>query len=210
MPQRKDDEGRGGEEGGLTDNSAISLISGGIDSPVASYLMLRKGVRLSFLHFYKSESDLEKLKKLVSVLKGYGRVERVYVARHSDLFPRDFGRYNCVYCKILMLKTAEMLCEREDMQAIVMGDNLGQVASQTLDNMLAISKAVSYPIIRPLIGFDKEEIIAIARRIGTYDISIREQYSCPFLPKRPVTKAKVSEIDYSVEPEASVEVLEIL
>lgn len=193
----------------MKENSAISLISGGIDSPVASYLMLKKGVELSFLHFYKNERDLEKLKRLVSVLKNYGRVERVYVAKHSDLFDQDFGRYSCVYCKILMLKTAEMLCEREGMQAIIMGDNLGQVASQTLDNMLAITRAVRVPVIRPLIGFDKEEIIAIAKRIGTYEISIKEQYSCPFLPKRPVTKARVDEIDYSVKPDVEVEVIEV-
>ena len=193
----------------MRENSALSLISGGIDSPVASYLMLRKGVELSLLHFYKSERDIEKLKSLVRVLKGYGDVERVYVARHSDLLRRDFGRYTCIYCKMLMLKAAELLCEKEGLQVIVMGDNLGQVASQTLDNMLVISRAVEIPVIRPLVGFDKEEIIEIARKIGTYEISIKEQYSCPYLPKRPVTRARVEDIDYSVVPEVGFDVLEV-
>ncbi|WP_456369986.1 hypothetical protein [Geoglobus sp.] len=193
----------------MKENSAVSLISGGIDSPVASYLMLRRGVELSFLHFYRRKEDLEKLRKLLEVLKGYGKVGVVYVARHSDLFDRDFGRYNCVYCKILMLKTAESICERDGLQAIIMGDNLGQVASQTLDNMLAISRAVSYPIIRPLVGLDKEEIIRVAREIGTYGISITGQYSCPFLPKRPVIRARVESIDYSVVPKAKLSVLEL-
>ncbi len=209
MSAGQDDEDCGGEKGRLKANSAVSLISGGIDSPVASYLMLRKGVELSFLHFYRREEDLEKLRKLLEVLKGYGKVGVVYVARHSDLFDRDFGRYNCVYCKILMLKTAESICERDGLQAIVMGDNLGQVASQTLDNMLAISRAVSYPIIRPLVGLDKEEIIRVAREIGTYEISITGQYSCPFLPKRPVTRARVESVDYSVVPKAKLSVLEL-
>ena len=193
----------------MRENSALSLISGGIDSPVASYLMLRKGAELSLLHFYKSERDIEKLKNLVKVLKGYGDVERVYVARHSDLLGRDFGRYTCIYCKMLMLKAAELLCEKEGLQVIVMGDNLGQVASQTLDNMLVISRAVKIPVIRPLVGFDKEEIIEIARKIGTYEISIKEQYSCPYLPKRPVTRARVEDIDYSVVPEVGFDVLEV-
>ncbi len=209
MSAGQDYEDRGGEKGRLKENSAVSLISGGIDSPVASYLMLRRGVELSFLHFYRRKEDLEKLRKLLEVLKGYGKVGVVYVARHSDLFDRDFGRYNCVYCKILMLKTAESICERDGLQAIIMGDNLGQVASQTLDNMLAISRAVSYPIIRPLVGLDKEEIIRVAREIGTYGISITGQYSCPFLPKRPVIRARVESIDYSVVPKAKLSVLEL-
>lgn len=186
--------------------SVLSLISGGIDSPVATYLMLKKGVRTHILHFYRDKGDLEKLKEVLKVLKKYGNIGRVFVAEHSKLFVRDFGRFNCIYCKILMVKTAEKLCKEHGCSAIVMGDNLGQVASQTLDNMLVISRASKIPIIRPLIGFDKEEIIEIAKNIGTYEISIKSR-GCPFLPKNPVTKANPEKINYDIDANVDLEEL---
>lgn len=184
---------------------AISLISGGIDSPVATYLMLRKGVEVILLHFYKSDEDIVKIRKIAEKLREYGKIAGFYAVRHSDLFKRDYGRYNCIYCKILMVKTAEILCREKNCHGIIMGDNLGQVASQTLDNMLVISRAVKVPILRPLVGLDKEEIIDIAKRISTYEISIEHQYRCPFLPKNPVTKANPENIDYSKTPEVEFE-----
>ncbi len=189
--------------------SVLSLISGGIDSPVATFLMLKKGVHTHILHFYRDEEDLKKLKEILDILKNQGNLGRIFVAEHSKLFVRNFGRYNCIYCKILMVKVAEKLCKKAGGSAIVMGDNLGQVASQTLDNMLAISKATKIPIIRPLIGFDKEEIIEIAKKIGIYEISIKSQRRCPFLPKNPITKAKIEKIDYNIDVDLDVEELNL-
>ena len=189
--------------------SVLSLISGGIDSPVATYLMLKKGVRVHTLHFYRDKGNLKKLEEILGVLKNHGNLGRNFVAEHSKLFVKNFGRYNCIYCKILMVKVAERLCKEIGSSAIVMGDNLGQVATQTLENMLVISKAVKTPIIRPLIGLDKEEIIEIAKRIGTYEISIKSKKKCPFLPKNPVTKARIEKIDYGIDVDLEIEELNL-
>ena len=185
----------------------LSLISTGIDSPIATYLMLRKGINAILLNFYRDRDELDRLLEIAKVLSNYGRIEKILVAEHSKIFTRNFGRYSCIYCKISMLKVAEKICNEFRCHAIVTGDNLGQVASQTLDNMLVVSKATKIPIIRPLIGFDKEEIVNIAKEIGTYEISIKSQKKCPFLPKNPATSAKPDKIDFSIEVDVDVEEL---
>jgi thiamine biosynthesis protein ThiI len=103
-------------------------------------------------------------------------------------------KFTCVFCKRMMLRYAEKIAELYNADAIVTGDNLGQVASQTLQNIKTIEEAVKIPILRPLIGFDKEEIIKIAKEIGTYEISIKPSRGCSAVPNKPSTMAKIDKI----------------
>ncbi len=170
----------------------LSLISAGIDSPVSSYLMMRE-CDLSFLHFDRGRRDdvvdiLEVLKELT------GKSELLLVvADHDEMMERlkelEFPeKQTCVYCKASMLLFAERMCEKLGCMAAVTGDSLGQVASQTLANMRAEESLLEIPVVRPLIGLDKVEIVDLARRIGTYEISTRRKESCPYTPKHPVTR----------------------
>ncbi|AEA47449.1 7-cyano-7-deazaguanine synthase [Archaeoglobus veneficus] len=173
----------------------LALLSGGIDSAVACYIMLRRGCSVEYLHFSMGSASVNKAIRLASKLKEYGGSGRIFVIPHSrliELVPKD--RYTCVYCKRGMLSIAEMLAEKIGCAALLTGDSLGQVASQTIPNLRAEDAAVRIPVLRPLIGFDKDEIIGIAKEIGTYEISIEKGDECSAVPKNPVTKAKLSEI----------------
>ena len=102
--------------------------------------------------------------------------------------------YTCIFCKRMLLRYAEKIAEKQEADAIVMGDSLGQVASQTLHNINVINSAVKIPIIRPLIGYDKEDIVKIAKEIGTYDLSILPSDPCKEVPNKPATQAKLDKI----------------
>lgn len=178
----------------------VSLISGGIDSPVATYLMLRRGDDCICVHFdnrpFTDEKQLKKTKKLVSKLEEIsGRKLKLYLVPHGETqlrFAREtIRRYGCIFCRRMMFRVAEKIAEREGAKAIVTGESLGQVASQTLENILVEEEAVSIPIIRPLIGFDKVEIQEIARKIGTYEISIEPGLCCTIVPNKPATRSNV-------------------
>ncbi|MEM0231134.1 MAG: tRNA uracil 4-sulfurtransferase ThiI [Candidatus Woesearchaeota archaeon] len=192
--------------GGLPTGSSgklICLISGGIDSPVAAWLMMRKGCRVTLLHLdqspYYSEGDLDRVKKVCSKLAEYyygeplklciiktGRIMQEFVARGS--------KYVCVLCKSNMLRIASKLAEEEGASAVVDGSSLAQVASQTITNLEVEESASSKPVLRPLIGLSKEEIIQIAKSIGTYDISIASDVKCTALPKHPATQSSLERI----------------
>ncbi len=166
----------------------VSLISAGIDSPVSSYLLEGEFV---FLHFRQGSSD-ETVKKIVELLADRGvKASKLVVMNHEKLIDavNKFCRGNevCVYCKASMLAAAEKLAEMSGCRAIVTGDNLGQVASQTLPNLKAEESLIKMPVIRPLIGLDKNEIVELAKEIGTYSISTSFKESCPHTPKHPVT-----------------------
>ncbi len=166
----------------------VSLISTGIDSPVSSYLL--KG-EVVFLHFRQGGSD-ETVKKIVDLLVDRGvKASKLVVVDHEKLIDtvNKFCRENevCVYCKASMLAAAEELAEMSGCSAIVTGDNLGQVASQTLLNLKAEESLIKMPVIRPLIGLDKNEIVGLAKEIGTYSISTSFKESCPYTPKHPIT-----------------------
>lgn len=183
----------------------VSLISGGIDSPVAAYRMMQRGCRLIFVHFHSSpyldKTSQEKARRLVSTLTRHQFLSRLYLVPFGEIqrqIVTTAGRpFRVVLYRRMMLRIAEGVARATKAQALVTGESLGQVASQTLENMAVIQQAATLPILRPLVGMDKQEIIDQARRIGTFETSsIPDQDCCQlFVPKHPATKAKLREIE---------------
>lgn len=186
----------------------LSLLSGGIDSVVSCHLMLGKA-EVEYLHISTGNNSIEKVKELVSRIDG--KKDRLYTVEHSFLMEqvREFmikkridDKYTCIYCKRGMLKTAEALADKIGCDAVITGDSIGQVASQTIRNLSMEDNVVKIPVIRPLIGLDKDEIIEWAKKAGTYDISIMQDEGCVYLPSQPITVAKENKIinfDFSFE-----------
>ncbi|MDC7951479.1 tRNA 4-thiouridine(8) synthase ThiI [Methanomassiliicoccaceae archaeon COG_1] len=177
---------------------AVCLLSGGIDSPVAAYVMSEAGADIVLLHMdnrpYSGSSSVARVEEIASRLREVtGKELPLYSAPHGpaqEMFMETCDRsYQCVLCKHAMQLTAKHFCGRIGAGAIVMGDSLGQVASQTLRNIASENLAVGFTVLRPLIGYDKLEIKAIAERIGTYDISTLPASGCTALPRKVVTGA---------------------
>jgi len=177
----------------------LCLVSGGIDSAVACYMMIKRGFEVAILHLsnwpYSDKKNITKVETLAKLLKEYyGKPLKLYVAGHggnqTEIMRNCDRHLTCVLCRRFMYRTAEQIAAKEECQAIVTGEAIGQVASQTLKNLRAISSAVKVPILRPLIGLDKEEIMNIARKIGTYDISTSPGLCCTAVPNKPSTSAK--------------------
>ena len=178
----------------------VSLISSGIDSPVATFLMMKRGVEPILLHFKISDSDVEKFLILKDKLEEYtsGKPIPFHIIDRNDLFrgrfqelfrDQKFHQSICILCKYLMHRKAGEIARKEKAWGVITGDNLGQVASQTLKNLHAYQTASEMPVYSPLIGFEKQETIALARKIGSYDISIRKSQACtpPSFPKTGIT-----------------------
>ncbi|MDR1954353.1 MAG: tRNA 4-thiouridine(8) synthase ThiI [Candidatus Methanoplasma sp.] len=181
----------------------LALISGGIDSPVAAYLMNRVGAEMILLHMdnrpFADDVSIEKVKALAERLREVtGSPFPLYSAPHGISQERISNtcdqNYQCVLCKRTMLRSAQEVAFRLDCGGIVMGDSLGQVASQTLRNLRYVSHGLEVPVVRPLIGYDKIEIEAVAKEIGTYDISIIRSVGCSILPPRPITEADLGKM----------------
>jgi len=190
--------------GGLPVGSSgkvVSLISGGIDSPVASWLMMRRGCNLIFVHFSSypqtSRQSEEKVKELVQLLTRFQFRSTLYIVPLLDIQKKMAMNVDNAYLVILyrraMLRIAEVIMRKEGALALCTGDNLGQVASQTLPNMVAIESAITTPVLRPLLTYDKMEIVKLAKEIGTYDISAQPHEDCCslFVPQMPETRAKM-------------------
>jgi len=181
--------------GGLpsdTQGKLISLISGGIDSPVATWMMMKRGCRITALHF----GEEKEVRGILKRLKEYSNDIELKCFDLSDIqerASRGAGKFTCLLCKRAMYRVAEILAEREFAHGICTGESLGQVASQTIENLEVLDSAVRLPVYRPLIGMDKEEIIAIAKKIGTYDLASKRR--CRFVPRRPATRAELSRIE---------------
>jgi len=179
----------------------VVLLSSGIDSPVAAWLMMKRGCGIIPVHFSTGPAQTEQVEAILEALgkHSYGwRLKPVILSHQQVLGPtlarlRELRqeRWTCLFCKRLILSKAAQIAEEMGASALVTGDSLGQVASQTLQNLEAISYGIQKPILRPLIGFDKTEIMNLARSIGTYEASIQEAHACPFLPDHPLTQANM-------------------
>jgi len=193
--------------GGLPVSSGgrvLALISGGIDSPVASYLMAKRGAENVWLHFHSfplvSQKSIEKVKKLAQIFLNFQPKLKVYLFPFSkiqtEIKLKSPPKYRILLYRRAMVKIAQKIAKKENCSALVTGESLGQGSSQTLPNLEIIEKVVSIPILRPLIGFDKEEIIKMAKKIGTYEISILPQEDCCtlFVPKHASAKGNLKEI----------------
>jgi len=181
----------------------VSLISGGIDSPVATYLMISRGVEVVALHMdnrpFTDDKNLDKTLQLVRHLRVLtGSPIKTYIVPHGPnhiTFARNCNRHlHCLFCRRMMYRIAERIAEKEGADGILTGESVGQVASQTLQNLTVVNPGVKIPVIRPLIGLDKVEIIEIARRIGTYDISTLPGLCCTIVPKKPSTASRVVDV----------------
>ncbi|MDR3283351.1 MAG: tRNA 4-thiouridine(8) synthase ThiI [Candidatus Methanoplasma sp.] len=192
---------------------AVCLISGGIDSPVAAYVMSRVGAEVALLHMdnrpFANDHIFDRVTKLAERLRSVtGQEMPLYSAPHGPsqkvIYKTCERPYQCVMCKRTMQRTARELAKGIGASAIVMGDSLGQVASQTLHNIRFENAGLNFPVLRPLIGYDKLEIEAIAKEIGTYELSILPALSCSIVPQRPVTEArpdKIAEFDAACDIE---------
>ena len=183
----------------------VSLISGGIDSPVAAYRMMQRGCRLIFVHFhgapYQDNTSQEKVRQLAIILTRHQFLSRLYLVPFGEIQRQIVASVarplRVILYRRMMLRIAEAIARKEKAKALVTGESLGQVASQTLDNIAVIQQAARQPVLRPLVGMDKQEIIDQARRIGTFEISsIPDQDCCQlFVPKHPATKARFSDVE---------------
>lgn len=182
-----------------TGGKGLLLLSGGIDSPVAGYRMIRRGMKIDCLYFhshpYTSPEAQQKVEDLAKILATYNIGIHLNVVpftavqqRIRDSAPPD---YATLLLRICMMKVANMQCAATGSQAIITGESLGQVASQTIENMSITNANAAYPVLRPLVGLDKEEIIETAKRIASFDISILPYEDCCvlFSPKHPVLRA---------------------
>ena len=182
----------------------VALVSGGIDSPVAAWMMMKRGCGVIPLHFRQSDTGATKALENCKVLSdySYGWDIRPIVLDHAEVLGdtcrrlRVIGaeRWTCVFCKRALLLKAAEVAEEMGASALVMGDSMGQVASQTLHNLEVVSYGIPKPILRPLIGMDKVDIVNLAKRIGTFEASVRYADHCPFLPARPLTQGTVPKL----------------
>jgi thiamine biosynthesis protein ThiI len=186
----------------------IVLFSSGIDSPVAAYLMAKQGMEIIAVSMdnrpFTEERQREKMRKLVAQVEKASNAEiKHYFVPHGPNLQKFAdccdSHYRCVLCKRMMLRIADKIAEMENADFIITGDSLGQVASQTIKNLRAESAVPHREILRPLIGFDKEEIIEIARKIGTFEISSIQDGGCKAVPEMPKTHAKIGEIEKEEE-----------
>ncbi len=198
------DPGAGGMPTG-TGGRVACLLSGGIDSPVAAYRMMRRGCRVQFIHFHSypilSRASQEKVREIATLLTRHQLRSRLMLVPFGELQQQVVlgvpPELRVVIYRRLMLRIAERLAHKGRAQALVTGEVVGQVASQTLENMTVIAGATTLEILRPLVGMDKDEITEQAKRIGTYPISIIPDQDCCtlFTPKHPATRARLRTIE---------------
>jgi thiamine biosynthesis protein ThiI len=194
--------------GGLPTGTAgrvTCLLSGGIDSPVAAYRMMKRGCAASFVHFHSypilSRASMEKARQLVQLLTTWQQRSRLYVVAFGDIQQQVVlavpGPMRVIVYRRLMLRIAEKIALARGAKALVTGEVVGQVASQTLENLQVIGSVATLPVFRPLVGMDKEEIMAEARALGSYAISIVPDQDCCtlFTPRNPLTRGRLVNIE---------------
>ena len=202
------ERGAGGLPVGASGKVAC-LLSGGIDSPVAAWRMMRRGCRVVFVHFHSypilSRASQEKARELAKSLARFQYHSRLLLVPFGEIQQRVVlavpPPLRVVVYRRLMMRIAERLARLNRAQGLVTGEVVGQVASQTLENMATIGSVVSLPVLRPLVGMDKDEITAEAQRLGTYTTSIIPDQDCCtlFTPKHPATRAKRYEVERAEE-----------
>jgi len=208
--------GAGGLPAG-TSGRVACLLSGGIDSPVAAWRMMRRGCRVLFVHFHSypilSRASQEKAQELVRLLTKFQYDSKLFLVPFGEIQQQVLlsvaPPLRVVVYRRLMMRIAEAIARKNRAQALVTGEVVGQVASQTLENMSLIDNVVSMPTLRPLVGMDKDEITAEAQRLGTFPISIIPDQDCCtlFTPKHPATKARYWDIERA---EATLDIVEIV
>ena len=186
---------------------ALLLISGGIDSPVAGHMIAKRGVAIDAIHFYSypytSERARDKVVDLVRIVSRYAGPITLYLIPFTDIqlaiYEKCPSTETTVLMRRLMMKIAERVAAQCGAQALITGEAIGQVASQTIESLTVTGDAVTMPVFRPLIGFDKEEIVERAKAIGTFETSILPYEDCctVFVPQHPVTKPKVEKLRQS-------------
>jgi thiamine biosynthesis protein ThiI len=194
--------------GGLPTGTAgrvVCLLSGGIDSPVAAHRMMKRGCAVTFVHFHSypilSRASQEKAHELVQLLTTWQQRSRLYLVPFGDIQQQVVlavpPPMRVVVYRRLMLRIAERIARARHAQALVTGDVVGQVASQTLENLSVVGQVAGLPLFRPLIGMDKDEIMAEAMKLGTYPISIIPDQDCCtlFTPRNPLTRARLADIE---------------
>lgn len=195
--------GPGGLPVGVS-GDVVALLSGGIDSPVAAHRLMKRGCRVTFVHFhsapYQDATSRGKAADLVRCLTRYQYRSRLHLAAFGEIQRQIVveapDALRVILYRRFMTRIAAAIARRDGAKAIVTGESLGQVASQTLDNLATIEEAVDLPLLRPLIGSDKEEIVQQARAIGSYDISIIPDQDCCslFVPRHPATISHIEEV----------------
>ena len=183
----------------------MCLLSGGIDSPVAAYRMMKRGCTVTFVHFHSypilSRASIEKARALATLLTRWQHRSRLFLVPFGDIEQQVLltvpAPMRVVVYRRLMLRIAERIAGMRRAQALVTGDVVGQVASQTLENLAVVGKVATLPLFRPLIGMDKEEIMAQARTLGSYAISIIPDQDCCtlFTPRNPATRARLDDVE---------------
>ncbi|MBI4457484.1 tRNA 4-thiouridine(8) synthase ThiI [Candidatus Uhrbacteria bacterium] len=196
--------GPGGLPTGVS-GRVVALLSGGIDSPVAAWKVMRRGCRATMVHFhsvpYVGRESVEKVKRLAGILNDWQGGATVHTIPFGDIqreiVAKTDPRYRIVLYRRFMMRIAGRIARKEKALGLVTGDSIGQVASQTLENMAVVSAAATLPIYRPLIGEDKLGIVAAAKTVGTYAVSIEPHDDCCslFVPKNPATKARLQEVE---------------
>jgi thiamine biosynthesis protein ThiI len=211
------ERGAGGLPVGVSGRVAC-LLSGGIDSPVAAWRLMRRGCRVLFVHFHSypilSRASQEKARELVRLLTGYQYRSKLFLVPFGEIQQQVVltvaPPLRVVIYRRLMMRIAERIARYNRAQALVTGEVVGQVASQTLENMASINSVVSMPVLRPLVGMDKDEITAEAQRLGTFPISIIPDQDCCtlFTPRHPATKAGAAEVERAEAALAIDEIVE--
>lgn len=206
-------EGPGGLPVG-TGGKTLLLLSGGIDSPVAGYLAMKRGVKVEAVHFHSppftSERAKQKVIDLAKQLAKFGHSMTVHFVPFTEIQQKIHQEipdaYGMTVMRRIMLTISERIAKKRSILSLATGESLGQVASQTMESMHTINEVTNYPILRPLIAMDKQEIITIARNIDTYDISIRPYEDCctVFVPRSPKTRPKREQL-HRVEQGVSFE-----
>ncbi|NOT26114.1 MAG: tRNA 4-thiouridine(8) synthase ThiI [Acidobacteria bacterium] len=198
------EQGPGGLPTGTAGRVAC-LLSGGIDSPVAAHRMMKRGCAVTFVHFHSypilSRASQEKARELVALLTRWQLRSKLFLVAFGDIQQQVVlsvpGPMRVIVYRRLMLRIAERIARTREAQALVTGDCVGQVASQTLENLSVIGSVATLPLFRPLIGMDKLEITAEAMKIGTYPISIIPDQDCCtlFTPRNPMTRGRLAQIE---------------